>query len=852
MKGALALVVSTDGPRPLKPMPDKKTFVKLLEPLRRMSGSEAQYQLNRMSQGQDGFADDLAVAVADGALQRFDVPDGKRFCTLHLYGWLASNVRQKKLTEWRVFEQGLDHSKAAIRRHCVRGLEHFPKEARKAARRRLDSPSAGTREAAVRLLRGIRDKKSEKDLKALFAKEKSKGVRKALEETLSGFGALTVAPVVLPQPVPSRFETVPLSPDSRLSRAVSHYVKSRIAVLVSTEEVAAALGISPAQAESELVALQRAEEKHPSCPLRWFRAHHVGWIYRGFYNPWHELKSPEPKAIDAYVAAKQYKSLDRLLASASRKAPPGLGAGGPGLTYRDGTTVSKKARDWILAGLFDQSATLVRAALSDEACGQLAIWLSAQKRPRKDLEGLSLLANDVFTDHIGQRYADRTIHVAHTAGWQRPKSPSVARWHLRYWRTIAAWSARLGGGIITPNPSANQERPLGAPEVVPGPYASKERPSWGLEFLEESFPHRADPSGSKAQWERWIAECLEQAMAGERSWSYAAFRRRYMTNPLACAAASGVVFELGEEVDGAFQVRGRSCVLTARGFERDGAPVDFPVPEGPLRVRVAHSLPGEEGWPAAEAPFLQRGRRAKGNEISAVVAPVSGKEWTRRLLPAWVDNGAPHGNDDFSKVRYDIKYYGDTKVHFRHTGYQFDAPVRLEQIQVDGATVWQVAESRGRFLSKDVPTDANWACLSPILRCEILRDLEALCAPAAQPSPSDGGREGNQAPAQTKSAQAKSAPSESGVAPADSGGLPDPTLELAKSSRSKCRGCRNKIEKGTWRLGDPYLVPGSSSGRTAMGWWHLDCALKNNKKTLARALALPSDFPDREAWQAKL
>jgi hypothetical protein len=52
------------------------------------------------------------------------------------------------------------------------------------------------------------------------------------------------------------------------------------------------------------------------------------------------------------------------------------------------------------------------------------------------------------------------------------------------------------------------------------------------------------------------------------------------------------------------------------------------------------------------------------------------------------------------------------------------------------------------------------------------------------------------------------------------------TIEVAKSGRAQCRGCRNKIEKGVLRFGEEVPNMFSEEGGTTFRWYHLECAAK--------------------------
>lgn len=63
--------------------------------------------------------------------------------------------------------------------------------------------------------------------------------------------------------------------------------------------------------------------------------------------------------------------------------------------------------------------------------------------------------------------------------------------------------------------------------------------------------------------------------------------------------------------------------------------------------------------------------------------------------------------------------------------------------------------------------------------------------------------------------------------------LPPHCIEGARSSRSSCKGCRKKIEKGTLRLG--VLIEGPFG--TGYLWFHLKCAAKRRLEDVEAAYA---------------
>lgn len=52
------------------------------------------------------------------------------------------------------------------------------------------------------------------------------------------------------------------------------------------------------------------------------------------------------------------------------------------------------------------------------------------------------------------------------------------------------------------------------------------------------------------------------------------------------------------------------------------------------------------------------------------------------------------------------------------------------------------------------------------------------------------------------------------------------TIEIAKSGRATCRGCRQKIEKNVARFGEEVPNMFSEEGGTTFRWWHLECGAK--------------------------
>jgi hypothetical protein len=73
-------------------------------------------------------------------------------------------------------------------------------------------------------------------------------------------------------------------------------------------------------------------------------------------------------------------------------------------------------------------------------------------------------------------------------------------------------------------------------------------------------------------------------------------------------------------------------------------------------------------------------------------------------------------------------------------------------------------------------------------------------------------------------------------------------IEVASSARSKCRACREKIDKGVLRFGES--VPNAFGEGDATHWFHLGCAAERRPEKLQAALGEYSgEIPDREALE---
>jgi hypothetical protein len=77
-------------------------------------------------------------------------------------------------------------------------------------------------------------------------------------------------------------------------------------------------------------------------------------------------------------------------------------------------------------------------------------------------------------------------------------------------------------------------------------------------------------------------------------------------------------------------------------------------------------------------------------------------------------------------------------------------------------------------------------------------------------------------------------------------------IEVAKSGRSTCRGCRQKIEKSVLRFGEETPNMFSEEGGMTYRWWHLTCAAKGKLANEVRDTlkGFTGDVPERDKLEA--
>jgi hypothetical protein len=77
------------------------------------------------------------------------------------------------------------------------------------------------------------------------------------------------------------------------------------------------------------------------------------------------------------------------------------------------------------------------------------------------------------------------------------------------------------------------------------------------------------------------------------------------------------------------------------------------------------------------------------------------------------------------------------------------------------------------------------------------------------------------------------------------------TIEVAKTGRAKCRGCKQAIAKDELRFGEEVLNTFGGGGEMSYQWYHLACGAKTRPVELEAALAgWAGDVPDRPGLEA--
>ncbi len=76
-------------------------------------------------------------------------------------------------------------------------------------------------------------------------------------------------------------------------------------------------------------------------------------------------------------------------------------------------------------------------------------------------------------------------------------------------------------------------------------------------------------------------------------------------------------------------------------------------------------------------------------------------------------------------------------------------------------------------------------------------------------------------------------------------------LEPAATGRAKCRGCGEKIEKGSLRFGEAVETPFGDAGDQTTAWFHLLCAADRRPEKLhAQVRVTIHELPERERLEA--
>jgi Poly(ADP-ribose) polymerase and DNA-Ligase Zn-finger region len=78
-------------------------------------------------------------------------------------------------------------------------------------------------------------------------------------------------------------------------------------------------------------------------------------------------------------------------------------------------------------------------------------------------------------------------------------------------------------------------------------------------------------------------------------------------------------------------------------------------------------------------------------------------------------------------------------------------------------------------------------------------------------------------------------------------------IEVAKTGRARCRGCRQAIAKGELRFGEAVKNDFDPSGGSSLQWYHLKCGAERRPALVQPALAaFAGEVPDRAAIEQAL
>jgi hypothetical protein len=133
--------------------------------------------------------------------------------------------------------------------------------------------------------------------------------------------------------------------------------------------------------------------------------------------------------------------------------------------------------------------------------------------------------------------------------------------------------------------------------------------------------------------------------------------------------------------------------------------------------------------------------------------------------------------------------------------------------------ITEVIAGKGKgYYSHRLRQPISW--MHPIDRAEVLADIEAAVRPARSRAAAPASRAAERGPATTPAQPATSPAAEGDVLP-QRGRFP--FAELAKSSRSKCVVCGEKIEKGTVRIGVERLIETPNFTGRGAAYLHPGC-----------------------------
>lgn len=481
---------------------------------------------------------------------------------------------------------------------------------------------------------------------------------------------------------------------------------SRPNALWTSAYVATLIGLPPAQVDAELAAVLLDQARGALGKLATglgrfvLRRHALGWSC-GLPGVYEHLKVPSAYEIERWVHQGDHAALDVALAATGTPWPRALAAA-PALCWLGGEPLSPGAQAWVLhqllAGTFvtqtdeadaarpvQGAVGLVEPALDGARAIELSRWVLDAQLPAS--MKARVLRSDAVLDWLAEQVERGDLSRSRALALMGSDRIQARRWAF-------CW-----GELRSPK----------YPDAI-----SDER-------IEGLWPTKDDATGTLAQWSDRIGQVLRRAMIEQRGWPMDFFCEAYLWHPVAAPVATGLVYRVGG-LPVAF--------IDGRAHGIDGS---LQVELGG-EIRVAHPAGGTDDWPwpAAPAPFLQRGHLVLGIEDLPAPPrqPVPLGLWKRRARELRLLSDVEHDGGTMTELWLLPPY----RIRIDHAGYGpgFGGARPVQDIQVTVRVGGQPPLAR-----LTVGERSGWECLPAWLVSEIAAMLRVLFESEGE-EPGDG------------------------------------------------------------------------------------------------------------------